>query len=102
MRNLDDGDNYGPLSKYGVDYHRPIGNVNAMPPPSLDHPQSSQLPYQPESLILPDGPVDGEAAELLEDFVHSQHDHVDVDADYHVRKAHHKHLPWYKVPTPWW
>ncbi|KAF8077579.1 major facilitator superfamily domain-containing protein [Lyophyllum atratum] len=65
---------------------------------------SSSRPYvpQPESLILSDGPVGEEAAELLEDFVHPQHEVIDADADYHLRKEHHKILPWWKTPSPLW
>ncbi|KAG6865399.1 hypothetical protein C0991_002893 [Blastosporella zonata] len=63
-------------------------------------------PYvpNPESLILPDGPVGEQAAELLEEFVHPQHhgEEVDVDADYHLRCVHNINLPWWKRPSPWW
>ncbi|KAG6902244.1 hypothetical protein C0995_002616 [Termitomyces sp. Mi166 len=57
----------------------------------------------PETLILPNGPVGEQATELLEEFVHSsQHEEeIDVDADYHLRRAHHKNLAWYRTPSPW-
>ncbi|KAG6836783.1 hypothetical protein H0H93_003204 [Arthromyces matolae] len=65
----------------------------------------SRDPYapNPESLILPDGPVREETVELLEELVlptPEQEGDVDVDADYHLRREHHKTLPWYKTPSP--
>ncbi|KAF5369159.1 hypothetical protein D9615_009966 [Tricholomella constricta] len=71
---------------------------------SRAHRSPSPGPYvpQPESLILPDGAVGDEAAELLEDLVHPNHEDLDADADYRLRKESHKHLPWWKTPSPWW
>ncbi|KAG5636197.1 hypothetical protein H0H81_008867 [Sphagnurus paluster] len=77
---------------------------------------SSPGPYvpQPESLILPDGALGEEAAGLLEDLVHhhphhrriedenEREDDFDADADYHRGREHHKQLPWWKRPSPWW
>lgn len=95
----------GDISYIGINYHVPrswvwpgttIMSLRGSPSPGPAVPN-------PETLILPDGPVGEQAAELLEEFIHaSQHEEIDVDADYHLRRAYHKHLPWYRTPSPWW
>ncbi|KAF9053131.1 major facilitator superfamily domain-containing protein [Panaeolus papilionaceus] len=52
-----------------------------------------------ENLILPDGPVDEQATELLHEFVHPHHDAHEpaTKTSDGVQK-----LPWYKRPSPWW
>ena len=67
---------------------------------------------QPESLILPDGPVGSEATELLNEFVHpNRHGTEDTlvesynnegasDDEGKVDKKFK--LPWWKRPSPWW
>ncbi|EKM55184.1 uncharacterized protein PHACADRAFT_255634 [Phanerochaete carnosa HHB-10118-sp] len=70
------------------------------------------LPGGGESLLLPDGPIGEEAAELLQEFVHPHHqDRTDdlVDADEGeagdsdtASLERIKSLPWYKRPSPWW
>lgn len=59
-----------------------------------------------EDLILPEGQVGEEAAEMLQDFLRPGHRQdetlVDLDegdlADEEERKA----LPWWKRPSPYW
>ncbi|KAF4615419.1 hypothetical protein D9613_002574 [Agrocybe pediades] len=72
---------------------------------------STSVPYvpQPESLIIPDGPVGEEAAELLTEFVHphqrsSADTLVDSDEDENSKDEQNKksQLPWWKRPSPWW
>jgi hypothetical protein len=67
----------------------------------------SSAPYvpQPESLILPDGPVGEEAAELLAELVHHHHEDTltpDADDDDIEDAVARRHLPWWKRPSPWW
>ncbi|RDB23050.1 putative membrane protein C14C4.07 [Hypsizygus marmoreus] len=63
-------------------------------------------PYVPqaESLILPDGAVSEEAAELLADLVHPhrEYKHIDADSDYRMLRESTKHLPWWRRPSSWW
>ncbi|PPQ91426.1 hypothetical protein CVT25_014314 [Psilocybe cyanescens] len=69
------------------------------------------LMQQPESLILPDGAIGAEAAELLEEFVHPQHHGPEAtlmgsdtstgdEFDDDLRKK--AKSPWWKKPSPWW
>ncbi|KAG6829195.1 hypothetical protein H0H92_005396 [Tricholoma furcatifolium] len=65
----------------------------------------SPRPYisNPENLILPEGPVNERTVELLDELVHPSHEEeVDLDADYDLRREHHRDLPWWKTPSPWW
>lgn len=69
------------------------------------------LMQQPESLILPDGAIGAEAAELLEEFVHPPHHGPEAtlvgsdtstgdEFDDDLRKK--AKSPWWKKPSPWW
>jgi hypothetical protein len=77
-------------------------------------PRASRRPIQhdgpyiddPESLILPDGPVGAEVTELLSEFVHP-HEHgqeetlvgtSDDDDELDTKTKR----PWWKKPSPWW
>lgn len=70
------------------------------------------LPGGGESLLLPDGPIGEEAAELLQEFVHPhRQDRTDALVDADEGEADDsdtasleqiKSLPWYKRPNPWW
>jgi hypothetical protein len=69
---------------------------------------ASSLPYvpvQPESLILPDGPVGEDDAELLDELAHRRRETQDTlvgeaeDDDDHAKR---RQLPWWKRPSPWW
>ena len=77
--------------------------------PSASRATTSSNPYlpQPESLVLPEGAISEEAAELLNEFVHghgteptlaSSADPAGSDQiDKNARK------PWWKRPSPlWW
>lgn len=78
------------------------------------HIASSSVPYVPqaESLILPDGAVGEEAAELLNEFVHPNHHHDegtiigleddDGNSDDNLTDKKAGKLPWWKKPSPWW
>jgi hypothetical protein len=67
---------------------------------------------QPESLILPDGPVGEEATELLNEFVHpNRHgtgdtlvgsDDNEGASDDEGKDDKKFKLPWWKRPSPWW
>lgn len=74
---------------------------------------SSSVPYVPqaESLILPDGAVGEEAAELLAEFVHPNHhqdegtiglEDDDGNSDDKLANKKARKLPWWKRPSPWW
>ncbi|KAF5330575.1 hypothetical protein D9619_005275 [Psilocybe cf. subviscida] len=87
-------------------------------PPSSQHSRSrdpsrpsvarnTSLPYvpmQPESLILPDGPVGEDDAELLDELVHRRRETQDtlVAEDEDSEQAKRRKLPWWKRPSPWW
>jgi hypothetical protein len=74
----------------------------------------SPTPYlsQPESLILPDDPVGGEATELLNEFVHpNRHsteetlirsDNNPGASDDEGKVDKKFKLPWWKRPSPLW
>jgi len=73
---------------------------------------STSVPYvpQPESLVIPDGPVGEEATELLNEFVHPHH-HGSADTlagsktsddDTEDDGIASSKLPWWKRPSPWW
>ncbi|KAG5734504.1 hypothetical protein E4T56_gene5957 [Termitomyces sp. T112] len=49
----------------------------------------------PETLIFPEGPVNEQTTLQYEE-------EFDVDAHYHLRRALHKDLPWYMMPSPVW
>ena len=78
------------------------------------HIASSSVPYVPqaESLILPDGAVGEEAAELLTEFVHPSHhqdegttiglEDDDGNSDGKLADKKAGKLPWWKRPSPWW
>lgn len=54
-----------------------------------------------EALILPDGQVSAEAADLLEDlFIHSHHPSL-IEAESDIIEQR-KRLPWWKRPSPLW
>jgi hypothetical protein len=55
----------------------------------------------PYELIPPDGPVGGEAAELLDESVHRHHDSEDTTDD-DSDTVTCGPLPWWKRPSPWW
>jgi hypothetical protein len=67
---------------------------------SSSRPTSTPYVPQPESLILPDGPIGEEAAELLTDLLHPHpslvHDHDNED------DIKHEALPWYRTPSALW
>ncbi len=78
------------------------------PPASNATASSRSYLDDPESLILPDGPVSGEATELLAEFVHPHHHAPEEtlvgssdgeDDDEPDAKARR---PWWKRPSPWW
>ncbi|KAJ7087857.1 major facilitator superfamily domain-containing protein [Mycena epipterygia] len=54
--------------------------------------------------ILPDGPVDEETVELLNELVHPHHaqDETLVDDDAEGDSHQRQQLPWWKRPSPWW
>ncbi|KAJ7097761.1 major facilitator superfamily domain-containing protein [Mycena belliarum] len=59
--------------------------------------------------ILPDGPVDEETVELLDELMHPHHEQDDTLVDDAVdhseraqRSAERQQLPWWKRPSPWW
>ncbi|KAG2019931.1 hypothetical protein CC2G_005324 [Coprinopsis cinerea AmutBmut pab1-1] len=68
---------------------------------------TSEQPYvtQANSLILPDGPVNEEAAELLEEFVGTHHHEgaglIGDEAD-DGEHDEWKDVPWWKRPSPLW
>ncbi|KAF9500505.1 MFS general substrate transporter [Pleurotus eryngii] len=59
---------------------------------------------QAESLILPDGPVSEETAELLDEFVHGTHtrDSTLTDIGENNHRDDHHSQPWWKTPSSWW
>ncbi|KAF8969597.1 major facilitator superfamily domain-containing protein [Flammula alnicola] len=82
--------------------------------PTSRNTTSSQVLYVPqaESLILPDGPVGEEAAELLNEFVHP-HRHGTEETLVGLEEASKgtsddndldkkRKAPWWKRPSPWW
>ncbi|GLB34576.1 putative major facilitator superfamily protein [Lyophyllum shimeji] len=69
---------------------------------ALRTPSPGPFVFQPESLILPDGPVGEEEAELLEELVHPHRGVPDADADDFLQEQRRKNLPWWKTPSPWW
>lgn len=77
---------------------------------SSQDPPASSVSYlsQIESLILPDGPLGEETAELLQDFVHPhRHDTEDTLVENSVEdtdgeRAARNRLPRWKRPAPWW
>jgi len=82
-------------------------------PRATKNPTSSATLYvQPESLILPDGPVGEEVTELLNEFVHpNRHgtgdtlvgsDDNDGASDDEGKVDKKFKLPWWKRPSPWW
>lgn len=69
--------------------------------------RNTPLPYvpaPPESLILPDGPVGEDDAELLDELVHRRSDTQDtlVAGEEDDEHAQRRKLPWWKRPSPWW
>lgn len=69
---------------------------------------TSAVPYvtDPESLILPDGPVGEDAAELLQEFAHPHHhaaeDTLVGSSDDEGDDGSKTTRPWWKTPSPWW
>jgi len=76
--------------------------------------EPSSVPYVPqaESLILPDGVVGEEVAELLTEFDHPNH-HQDENtiigleddvgnSDDRLADNEAEKVPWWKRPSPWW
>lgn len=66
------------------------------------------LPTGPAALIDPDGPIDEEAAELLQEFIHPHHHAEDAlveednAATEEAIQQWRRGLPWWKRPSPWW
>lgn len=54
--------------------------------------------------VLPDGPVDEETVELLNELIHPHHvqDETLVDDDAEGDSQQRQQLPWWKRPSPWW
>ncbi|KAJ7709720.1 major facilitator superfamily domain-containing protein [Mycena rosella] len=54
--------------------------------------------------FLPDGPVDEETVELLDELMHPQHGQEEtlVDEEDAQHDAERQQLPWWKRPSPWW
>lgn len=64
---------------------------------------------QPEELVVPDGPISGQAAELLHEFVHPHHPAqatettlVEEEGSEEDDLKRRTSLPWWKRPSPWW
>jgi hypothetical protein len=63
-----------------------------------------------ESLVLPEGPVSGQTAELLQEFVHPRHRDSQATENTLTGEewseenevADMKKLPWWKRPSPYW
>lgn len=82
------------------------------PMPSTSRPTTpTGPPYigQPEELIVPDGPVSGQAAELLHEFVHPHHPAQATETTLVGEEGSEEEdlkrwasLPWWKRPSPWW
>ncbi|KAH9484437.1 putative membrane protein C14C4.07 [Psilocybe cubensis] len=85
--------------------------------PSRKSTKNSTISFmqQPESLILPDGAIGADAAELLEEFVHPHHPgrayltettlvESDTSAGDESDNNSRKEVksPWWKKPSPWW
>ncbi|KAH6918262.1 major facilitator superfamily domain-containing protein [Coprinopsis sp. MPI-PUGE-AT-0042] len=70
-------------------------------------PSSASQPYitQANASLLPEGPVDQEAAQLLEEFVGTREHHLPESADTNDADSEDndwKALPWWKRPSPLW
>ncbi|KAJ7724442.1 MFS general substrate transporter [Mycena maculata] len=55
--------------------------------------------------VLPDGPVDEETVQLLNELIHPNHDQdqtlVDDDPEGDFQQSERQHLPWWRRPSPW-
>ena len=62
------------------------------------------LPQGPETLVLPEGPVGEDVAELLHEFVHPHHrtDETLIGDVVQEEIGENAKLPWWKRPSPWW
>ncbi|KAJ3502515.1 hypothetical protein NLJ89_g8854 [Agrocybe chaxingu] len=64
--------------------------------------------YDPESLILPDGPINEEESEILHGFAHPHHHEAEEalvesnEDESDDELAQKSRLPWWKRPSPWW
>ncbi|TCD62170.1 hypothetical protein EIP91_007253 [Steccherinum ochraceum] len=65
----------------------------------------------PESMVLPDGQINEETVELLQEFVHPHHEAEETladggelaeDMDFAQLAEARKLLPWYRRPSSWW
>ncbi|KAH7929729.1 MFS general substrate transporter [Leucogyrophana mollusca] len=86
-----------------MSHHRSSRNHSAVSARSAYSPQ-------PESLVLPDGPIDEPTAELLDDITHPHHQTeetlvgtLDEEDDGHIEEvAAWKNRPWWKRPSAVW
>ena len=71
---------------------------------SLPHPSSSLFPEvavtEPPPDLLPELVMHLEDEPEVGNFQETHH--LDPDGDYHIRREHTKHLPWWRRPSPWW
>ncbi|KAJ7444922.1 major facilitator superfamily domain-containing protein [Mycena latifolia] len=81
------------------------------PTPSRSRSRVSSLRHTPgrsvsyAQSVLPDGPVDEETVQLLDELMHPHHeqDETLVDGEEDVQhNAERQQLPWWKRPSPWW
>ncbi|PPQ99088.1 hypothetical protein CVT24_009355 [Panaeolus cyanescens] len=72
-------------------------SANPSRSPGLVQGSGSEI-RSPENLILPDGPVDEQATELLQEFIHPHH----ISPGPIKSSGDKEKVPWWKRPSPWW
>ena len=92
--------------------HSRLGRASRSRPRNSHNSSLASIPYLPqvEDLILTDGAVGGEAADLLQDFVHPGHnpeetltdEEEDTSDDTDGERTARANLPWWKRPSPLW